>query len=169
MNLSDILSNPTRMRIVQHLQMNKESTTRQIAEDLEDIPAPTIYRHINLLLKEDVLVIKEERKVRGTTERLLALNEGLWSSRGSSDISDLAYQFLMSIYGSFREYGSESGRDPVADRLCLRTCMIRLSDEKFDRFLGEYSELLGRYLESEDGDKLRSISIISSPVMKEAE
>ena len=166
MNLTDILSNPTRMRIVQYLQLNEEATTKQISEALNDVPAPTIYRHINYLLKENVLIVKEERKIRGTTERLLTINQEFINAEKNRNISGTAYQFLMSIYDSFQKYDKKEDKDPVSDKLCLRTCMMNLSDEKFDEFFKEYSELLGRYMDIGEG-KLRSISIISAPVEEE--
>ena len=166
MNLTDILSNPTRMRIVQYLQLNEEATTKQISEALNDVPAPTIYRHINYLLKENVLIVKEERKIRGTTERLLTINQEFIDAENNRNISGTAYQFLMSIYDSFQKYDKKEDKDPVSDKLCLRTCMMNLSDEKFDEFFKEYSELLGRYMDIGEG-KLRSISIISAPVEEE--
>lgn len=169
MNLSDILSNPVRTRIVQYLQSSGEATTKQITEALKDIPTPTIYRHINFLLKEDVLMVKEERKIRGTTERLLAINTEMWSAEINRDIAATAYQFLMSLYGQFQNYASKKNTDPVADMLCLKTCMMRLSDESFEGFLKEYAELLGRYQRNEENGKVRSVSIISAPVEEEAE
>ena len=159
MKLSDILSNPVRLRIVQYLQMHGDATSKQISEGLEDVPVPTLYRHIGRLVEEGILSVKEERRVRGSVERLLAVNPERWSAE-TGDISDASYQFLMSLYGRFERY---KGEDPAEDRLCLRTCMLRLSDERFDAFLGEYAALLGKYLESQDGGRLRSVSIISAP------
>lgn len=168
MDLTEILSNPVRTRIIQYLQINGDATTKQISDYLDDIPAPTIYRHVNRLLETGLLKVKEERKVRGTTERLLGIDQEKWSEGVNSDITGTAYQFLMSLYGQFQEYGSSDDADPVADRLCLRTCILRLNDETYDQFLSEYAALLERYLDRQDGGKLRSVSIISSPV-KEAE
>ena len=168
MDLTEILSNPVRIRILQHLQINGDSTTKQISEQLNDVPAPTLYRHVNSMLESGLLKVKEERKVRGTTERLIGIDQEKWSEGVDSDITGTAYQFLMSIYGQFREYGSSPGADPMADRLCLRNCILRLSDERFDQFIKDYAELLNRYLDMQDGGKLRSVSIISAPV-KEVE
>ncbi|MDE5583618.1 MAG: hypothetical protein K2J08_07930 [Ruminococcus sp.] len=67
----------------------------------------------------------------------------------------------------FQEYSSTDNADPIADKLCLRTCIISLTDESFDNFLKEYSELIGRYQKSEDNGKLRSVSFISVPVNEE--
>lgn len=167
MKLSDILSNPVRMRVAQYLQIHVEATTKQISEACADIPAPTLYRHINFLLKEDVLVVKEERKVRGGLERLLALNEDKWSAKMNADVADIAYQFLMSLYGSFQRYSELEGRDPAADKLSLRTIILTLTDESFDSFFKEYRELIAKYNKTEDGGKPRSISMISAPVIEE--
>lgn len=167
MKLSDVLSNPARMRIAQYLQMHGEATTKQISEACADIPAPTLYRHIQFLLKEDVLVVKEERKVRGSLERLLALNENKWSAKTNADFADVAYQFLMSLYGSFQRYSEQEMRDPAEDMLSLRTVILTLTDETFYSFFKEYRELLAKYSKSEEGGKPRSISMISAPVIEE--
>ena len=166
MKLMDVLSNPVRLRVVQCLQINGEATTKQISDGLPDISAPTLYRHINQMLGEGVLKVAGERRIRGTVERTLALNEDFWSL-DDGGISDVAYQFLMSLYMRFKDYGEREDADPVADRLSLRTCMLRLSDDSLDRFFEDYRQLIERYRASEDGGKLRSISIVSAPVKEE--
>ncbi len=167
MELTDILSNPTRFRIIQYLLMKGEGTTKQMTEELNDVPAPTIYRHVNFLLKEDILKVKQEKRIRGTTERLLCINGNKWSAMVNSDIAGTAYQFLMSIYGQFNDYARTPDADPAADRLCMRSCMMHLSDDVFDSFLQDYASLLNRYLGMQDGGRLRSVSIISAPVKEE--
>jgi len=161
------LTNTTRMRIIQYLQIEGEATTKQISEGLPDIPAPTIYRHVRQLLEGGILIVKEERKVRGTTERLLDIDWDVWPSNNGPDVSDTVYQFLMSLYDGFRTYLSKEGYDMERDKLFLRTCMLSLTDESFDRFISEYKVLLERYLEPEDGGRLRRVSTISSPVVEE--
>ena len=167
MNLSEILSNPVRIRVVQYLQSREQATVKQISEAMPDVPTPSLYRHINYLLDENVLTVVEERKVRGTMERTLAFNKGLWDAGVNADIKDTAYQFFMSLFAKFQEYDPE-GRDPVEDRLSLRTFNTRLTDETFDRFFAELKDLFERYQKDEEDGKLRSISFISAPV-KEAD
>jgi len=167
MDLKDILSNPVRLRIVQYIQINGEATTKQLSDGMDDIPAPTIYRHVNALLSEGVLRVKEEKKIRGTTERTLAIDEEGWASKMPEDFSDVAYLFLMSLYGNFREYSARGGCDPLADMLSLRTIILRLSDERFAQFFEDYRQLLEKYQNLEDGGKQRSISIISAPIIEE--
>ncbi|MBR6204206.1 MAG: helix-turn-helix transcriptional regulator [Candidatus Methanomethylophilaceae archaeon] len=52
MKLSDILSNPVRLRIVQYLQIHADATSKQISEGLGDVPVPTLYRHIGRLVEK---------------------------------------------------------------------------------------------------------------------
>ncbi len=164
MDLTPILSNPVRIRILQYLQSNGEATTRQMSEALADVPAPTLYRHVNYLISENVLKVVEERKVRGTTERLLAMDDKAWTDGMASDIAATAYQFLMAIYGSFKEYGSRPDADPMRDMLSLRTCVLRLDDDSYASLLSDLKGMIERYQGMEGDGRLRNISIISSPV-----
>ncbi len=165
MKLSDIITNPVRMRIMQFLQIRNEATTKQIYEELQDVPQPTLYRHINYLLKEEVLIVKSERKVRGSLERLLALNEAKFSE--NSDIADSAYQFLMALYGSFQRYSEKEDADPFADMLSLRTYMFTLTNESYGDLFKELGEVIEKYSKPEKGGKNRSFSLISAPVADE--
>ena len=165
MKLSDVITNPIRMKIMQFLQIKSEATTKQICEELHDVPQPTLYRHINYLLKEEVLIVKEERKVRGSLERLLALNEAKFTE--NIDIADSAYQFLMALYGSFQRYSDKENADPFADMLSLRTYMLTLTDESYENLFKEIREIIGKYSEPEEGGKSRCFSVISAPVTEE--
>lgn len=167
MELMKILSNPVRMQIMQYLQTQGEATTKQISEAITDVPAPTLYRHINTLLKEEILLVKEERKVRGSLERLLSINVKKMSAFANSNISETAYQFLMELYMKFQKYGSKDEADPQKDRLSLRTCIFTLTDDSFDNFMHDIAAVIGKYQKAEENGKLRSISFISAPIEEE--
>lgn len=167
MDLIKVLSNPVRIRVMQYLQTHGEATTKQISEAISDVPAPTLYRHINTLLKEEVLLVKEERKVRGSLERLLAVNVKKMSAASDSNISDSAYQFLMEQYMKFYKYSCKDNADPQKDRLSLRTCVLNLTDDSFDNFMRDIASVIGKYQGAEENGKLRSVSFISAPVEEE--
>lgn len=167
MDLIKVLSNPVRIRVMQYLQMHGEATTKQISEAISDVPAPTLYRHINTLLNEEVLLVKEERKVRGSLERLLAVNVQKMSAASDCNISDSAYQFLMELYMKFYKYSCKDNADPQKDRLSLRTCVLNLTDDSFDNFMRDIASVIGKYQGAEENGKLRSVSFISAPVEEE--
>lgn len=165
--LIKVLSNPVRIQVMQYLQTHGEATTKQISEAISDVPAPTLYRHINTLLKEEVLLVKEERKVRGSLERLLAVNVEKMSAATNRNISEPAYQFLMELYLKFQKYSCKDNANPQKDRLCLRTCVLTLTDDSFDRFMQDIAAVIDKYQQTEENGKLRSVSFISAPVEEE--
>lgn len=168
MELIKILSNPVKMQVMQYLQIHGEATTKQISEAIDDIPTPTLYRHINGLLKEEILLVKEERKVRGSLERLLILNKDKFTELENGSVADLAYQFLMEIYARFQKYSTKPNADPRKDRLSMRTRILCLTDEEFDTFIQDIGAVMDKYGEKTNGKK-RSISFISAPVEEENE
>lgn len=167
MELMKVLSNPVRIQVMQYLQVHGEATTKQISEAITGVPAPTLYRHINTLLEEEILLVKEERKVRGSLERLLVINEDKMLSAANSDISESAYQFLMGIYMKFHQYSCKDDTDPQRDKLSLRTCILTLTDDSYDNFMSDIAAVISKYQKPERNGKVRSISFASVPVEEE--
>ena len=169
MNLIQLLSNPVKMRTLQFLLVSGEATTKQIAEALPDIPVPTLYRHVNQLIDAGVLEIREERKVRGSSERLLGVNSSKFEESGN--ISEMAYQFLIMIYNQFYQYDQKPDRDPVRDKLALGTMVLNLTDEEMDSLLAELGPVMEKYIKlsidadraGDPGRKRRNYSTIISP------
>ena len=95
MQLTDILSNPTRIRIMQYLGVHRESTTKEIAAYMPDVPRRTLYRHINFLVEIGVIKVKETRQVRGGEERVLIDNQAEYLNNMSP--SDVTYQFFANL------------------------------------------------------------------------
>lgn len=65
MDIVKVLSNPIRMQVMQYLQTYGEATTKQISESLKDIPTPTLYRHINVMVKERSCLLRKNEKLGG--------------------------------------------------------------------------------------------------------
>jgi hypothetical protein len=72
--VSDVLLHPIRWRIVQRV-LGRELTTTELKQDLPDVPTTTLYRHVAALIDAGYLTVVRERKVRGTTERTLTLDQ----------------------------------------------------------------------------------------------
>lgn len=164
MNLIQLLSNSTKMQIMQFLLERGTATTKQISERLKDIPLPTLYRHINEMIKGGFLLVKEENRVRGSIERVLALNSEVFLGPENGDLAKTAFQFLMGLYVQFQRYSEKPDIDPAGDLLMLRTCMLNLTDEKYMALLRDWAQLFEKYRAEEGNGKLRSISTISAPV-----
>ena len=64
---------PVRLRIVKAFLGDRALTTGQLAAELDDVPAGSLYRHVALLSDAGILQVVAERRVRGTTERTYTL------------------------------------------------------------------------------------------------
>jgi hypothetical protein len=72
--VADLLLHPIRWRIVQRV-LGRELTTTELKHDLPDVPTTTLYRHVAVLIEAGYLTVVRERRVRGTTERTLSLDQ----------------------------------------------------------------------------------------------
>lgn len=165
-NLENILLNPVRMRIVQHLSYLKSATVGKLVELMSDVPRTTLYRHINILYESGLLTVIKEEKVRGTYEREYALNfEKLQEGLSQNPIQESVYKFIMKMLSDFEGYFKTQGADPIKDRLFLTENTLLLSDAEFEQFIEAIFTVVKKYmnLSVEQGRKTRLISIISSP------
>lgn len=64
----------------------------------------------------------------------------------------------------FQKYSERDDTNPKKDRLSLRTCILRLSDNKYDKLMDEIGAVIEKYQLMNEGGKGRSLSIISAPV-----
>ena len=168
-NINEILLNPIRMRIIQELATKESMTATELCEKISDIPRTTMYRHINILLDNNILSVVSEKKIRGSLERTLALNiEEISGYNTLKNASQNAWSFLMNRYARFHNYFSRDNPDPGKDKIFLNNTVMMMDDHEFDQFLSELRGLLTKYnFETAEGRKPRDISVISTPIENE--
>ena len=71
--IAEVVLHPVRLRIVQQLG-GRRLTTAQLRAELPDVTQATLYRHIAALIDAEIVTVVDERRVRGTIERALALD-----------------------------------------------------------------------------------------------
>lgn len=166
MDLNNILLNPVRARIIQYLAFHKAVTAGELVSFMTDIPRTTLYRHINTLVKSNILSIVSENRIRGTLEKVYSLNISAISSENTLENAPRnAFGFLMNIYSDFERYFNTENPNPGRDKLFLNNIVLMLSDEEYDGFLMELQTLLRKHLNNEPSSerKPRNLSIISAP------
>jgi DNA-binding transcriptional ArsR family regulator len=173
-DLSQVLMNPIRSRIIQYLSIHKEATVGILSEHISDVPRTTLYRHINILEKSDLIKVISEKKIRGSLEKTYVLNIETYSKENTvENATRNAFGFLMKIYADFDRYFSGNQKKPISEieQIFLGNVSLLLSDEEFKVFMNEMNQVFGKYISNvQDGSrKQRSISIISSPVISEGE
>lgn len=76
MEISKLLLNPARLRIIQYISVHGEVTASDVCRSMQDIPKATVYRHTKLLEDNGLLQIVKENRVRGAVEKVYSVNMG---------------------------------------------------------------------------------------------
>ena len=168
----DTILHPIRMRILQTLIGGRHLTIQQIGERLTDVPQATLYRHLNKLLAAEILAIAEEKKVRGTIEKVLKINEkaNLLTEKEVSEFSredhfNYFFTFLTNLLGDFESYLSQDNFDLKADGVSYRQANLYLNDEEFIELLQTIGHAISTATKNEPTKdrKLRTIATIILP------
>ena len=75
MDSADLLLHPVRLRIIKAFLGDRPLTTTQLAAELDDVPAGSLYRHVALLTRAGLLHVVAEHRIRGAVERTYALRQ----------------------------------------------------------------------------------------------
>jgi DNA-binding transcriptional ArsR family regulator len=179
--LMELALHPVRMRILMLLAGSQGLTPLQVAEQLSDIPQATLYRHINRLSQGGLLSVVEERPVRGTLEKVYALNtanerqlvsgeDGIEAVNRMSKADHLRFftGFMLSVLDDFSRYLSlsEDGRlDLARDGVGYHKLPLFLSDEEFAAFAAALNQALAPFLRLENtpGRRKRLFTTVMMP------
>lgn len=138
---ADLLLHPVRLRIVKAFLGDRALTTAQLAAELDDVPAGSLYRHIALLVDSGVLQVVAERRVRGAVERTYTLrlmaaqllpNEV--EAMTADEHAEAFMAFIAGIMSDFDRYLARGKPDPMRDGVGYRAAAMWLTDEEFREF-----------------------------------
>ena len=169
-NVTDIILNSIRMRIIQYLMLHEKGTTNEIGLSLSDVPKASLYRHIKILAQADLIKVVEEKKVRGTIESTYMINKdapiGSISERQAGQV---IHNALLAVMGSFHRYFERETISPAEDMLFLSSATLMLSDDEFKEFLNKIGAVYQEVLENQPNEKrkMRKLTFISEPLEKE--
>ncbi|GAA3043557.1 helix-turn-helix domain-containing protein [Pseudonocardia yunnanensis] len=169
-SLADLLHQPVRWRVVQAL-IGRSLTTGQLAELLPEVPTTTLYRHVGVLVKAGVLLVVEERRVRGAVERTYELNTAAADSDNAGPDRDrlrtMFTVFIAGLAADFDRYLDRDDLDPVRDRVSFRQAALWLSDEELEQLQARLTEAFEPFLEQQDAPG-RTRRILSTTFIPDA-
>jgi hypothetical protein len=155
---ADLLLHPVRLRIVKAFLGDRALTTAQLAAELDDVPAGSLYRHIARLTKEGVLQVVAERRVRGAVERTYTLRQmaaqllpGEVEAMTPDEHAQAFMAFIAGIMSDFDRYLARGKPDPLRDGVGYRAAAMWLTDEEFREFGREVAKLVAPRLASPPG------------------
>jgi DNA-binding transcriptional ArsR family regulator len=129
---ADLLLHPVRLRIVKAFLGDRALTTRQLAAELPDVPAASVYRHVGRLAEAGVLTVVSERQVRGITERTYTLR--IYAAQiqpgelGPADHASAFLAYVAGLLGDFDRYQAAGSSDPRRDGVGYRVTGMWLTD-----------------------------------------
>src|ERR1700728_534486 len=141
---ADLLLHPVRLRIVKAFLGDRALTAKQLAAELPDVPAGSIYRHVARLTEAGVLQVVAERRVRATTERTYTMR--LYAAQmqpgeiAAMTLDEHLNAFLAYVAGllaDFDRYFATQPEDPVKDGAGYRVEAMCLTDAELAQYLQE--------------------------------
>ncbi len=173
-SLIDLIIHPVRLRILQLLGLSP-LTTHQLADALPDVAASSIYRHVRLLHRHDLIRVVETRRVRGLEERVYALARQPHIS--AADLAGLKAEdhvrsfmlYTAALIRDFANYVQAAAEDfrPLDDRAGYSEALLYASTEEIDAVGQAINAALAPLLANGPGAgrRLRKLSVISHPVI----
>ena len=164
-DLSGVMLNPVRMRIVQAVAARGNATATDICAVIGDVPRTTAYRHIGILVDSGVLTVVAERRVRGTVERTLALTTtALAEANMRENAAQQILRCFLTLYVKFERHFSAPDHPDGPQTVFFNNTVLMMTDAEFDQFLADLRALLASYsFEDPTGRRPRDLSIVSAP------
>jgi hypothetical protein len=160
----DLLLHPVRMRIIL-AAAGRQVTAQQLASELPDIPQASLYRNINALVTEGMLLVVQERRVHNTLEKTYALpDQGLMltvedlQNAQPEDYLRLFVQYLGLLLGYYVRYIQKGSVDFASDNVLFQMFPVYMSQAEAQELGQAVKAALLPYLKNEPSpERKRSI------------
>lgn len=168
----DLILHPVRMRIIGLLMGGRTMTAQEMLKRLGDVPLPSLYRHLQKLLKAGLLTVVAENPVRGTVEKVYAmkdeqLNLTKEDLQGANREEQRRYfmTFMAHLLDDFDRYLQKEDLDFERDGVGYRQIPLDLSDDEFAEFLTKLYTLIHEVKQPKPGKgrKRRLFSMVIFP------
>jgi DNA-binding transcriptional ArsR family regulator len=162
MSSAALLLHPVRLRIVKTFLDGRRLTTNEVVDELDGIPAASVYRQIARLAKAGVLEVLSERRVRGAVERTYALR----ISAARIDPTEVARMtpeehgraFMAYVAGMLADadrYLTSGQVDPIRDGADYRAGALWLTDDELAAFIQDLATVFQPRLDLRPGNGRR--------------
>jgi DNA-binding transcriptional ArsR family regulator len=159
---ADLLLHPVRLRIVQAFAGERPLTTSQLATELSDIPAASLYRHVSRLVNAGVLEVVSERKVRGALERTYRLRLAAatleaddLAAMSAEDHRQAFMAFTAELIREFGRYLEAGDIDFFRDSVSYRMAGLWLDDAENAGLVHDVQRALQRRMANAPGEGRR--------------
>lgn len=168
----DYLVNPISNKLLLELHFKGKATTKELAEIYNDIPQATLYRYLNRLLKDKLIKVVSENEVRGTIEKVYALNidlekttEEIKDSNDSEKLMHIVNTGIINILSEFKEYIDKGDYDFKKDGITFSSSSFYATDEEYLDMMKKIGGIIQDITSNKPDPerKLRSLNLIITP------
>lgn len=149
MDTLDLVLHPVRLRIVHAMSGGRTRTTSDLCASLPDVPKTTLYRHVGLLARADLLEVVGEHRVHGAVERRYRLRSEQSAidadAAASMSLEDHRHGFAAAMAALIAEFNAylDGGRaDPTADSVSYRQIPLWLNRRELAELISEIRSAL---------------------------
>jgi Helix-turn-helix domain len=169
---ADLVLHPVRLRIIKAFLGDRALTTSQLAAEVDDVPAGSLYRHVARLTQAGILQVVAERRVRGAVERTYTLRliaaqvgPGEIANWTAEDHSRAFTAFVAGLLADFDRYLTAGAPDPLRDGVSFGTLAMWLTDDEYREFLRGVQVLVQPRLANRPGKgrRRRMVSTVFLP------
>lgn len=173
--LMECMSNPLMLRLMLEIQEQEQTTAKKLAEAYADIPKATLYRYLSRMLNDGVIKVVKENKIRGTVEKVYALNfaleinkEDMQKENAGEEYLRIFTKYSMGLLREFQEYTERDDIDITADGSGFWTTPVYLTKKELKQVAAEIRAILNPLLANTptEGRKLRNIGVVITPPKK---
>jgi hypothetical protein len=164
---ADLLLHPVRLRIIKAFLGDRALTTSQLAAELDDVPAGSVYRHVARLVREGVLQVVAEQRVRGAVERTYTLRPaaavmqpGELAAMTPADHTRAFTAFIAGVLDHFDRYIAAAPAEPEREA-GYRMAAMWLTDDEFAQFVLDLAAVIQPRLANAPGQGRRRRIIYS--------
>src|ERR1700735_220720 len=143
---ADLLLHPVRLRIIKAFLGDRALTTAQLAAELDDVPAGSLYRHVALLTRAGLLHVVAEHRIRGAVERTYALR--LAAARvqpgeaATMTPDEHSRAFVAGLLADFDRYLAAGTPDLGRDGAGYTVAGLYLTDAELTGFLRDFAAIV---------------------------
>jgi DNA-binding transcriptional ArsR family regulator len=155
---ADLLLHPVRLRIIKAFLGDRALTTTQLAAELDDVPAGSLYRHVGLLTRAGLLHVVAEHRVRGTVERTYALrlaaarlHPGEAAAMTAEEHSTAFMAYVADLLVDFDRYLAAGAPDLSRDGAGYTVAGMYMSDAELAGFLRDLAAIVQPLLANAPG------------------
>lgn len=161
---ASLILHPVRMRIIQAM-IGKRRNVHQLQEWLPDIPQATLYRQLQKLVQAGILLVVDQKQVRGAVEKTYALaehgseiTEEELKALDSNEHIRYFMTFLAQLLGEFGDYVQQGPIDMKRDGAGYRQAALYLSEAEWKQMATEVSAAVRKHMDHEPTPERRRYS-----------